>query len=859
MRDACVRAVSSAMGRDLRPAELRDIEARFARNMRLLARVNPSEWVKKTEAERITEAGQAAAKELVAEARRRRDNLEARVLKMQALTDFVEAQVANGADATRLDAFARVLAPRADARGAPEGGALDQKAQGIYADAVRNLVDVFEVGKRRGIWRFIPFNEPGTNRMLRRALAGDTAGLPPEFVKMAKQAHDYIDLMRRRYNAAGGVIGRLEDWGEPHRWSDVRVMRAIKQRGRAAVANDFALAAVREKYVHEDGRLFTPDEIRAFMDEALTTIITDGANKRLSGDRPDFAVSVSANRHRAHREIHIRSDAIEGLLNQYSELGAMESLLVHMRSLARDVALIETFGPNADLTAKQMLERAYDQDVAAMPERKTELATKRALNTYLYDYLAGNNQGMRTNLGQTLAFFRSWATFKSLGFTVWSSLVDPVVMQHVARARGLDAGKLWINDVAMFAGSGRRWAKRAGLITDTVVNAADRVNLDVLGAPELGAQAASFTLRATGLNWVTEARRGAYGLTMMDSIGHLVRYNESLAAIKDEGDSALLRMLNVSEDTWAVWRLAKLESMGANHTVLSPQAIDAIPEAEILALFPDADPVMVKQDASTQLLGIVKDELNTAVITAGSRERATLGVGTTAGTLSGELIRSIVLFKSYPWTFMTRQWELAQSIDGGANRAAYAASLIVSTWMTGILINWIYDLMNGRDPGAIDPASAEGRRNITAGLMRGGGLGFFGDFLFANADPGARSQSLTAGLMGPVPSLIDDTQQLTLGNMNQEATGQDSNFGPEAVSYAQRNLTPNWWYTRAITDRYIFNALQEELEPGYNARRARRQFGARGTTHWWPAEPGAPMREPDLSRAIDGDMPERAN
>jgi hypothetical protein len=845
------------MGRELNQAELRDIERRVNYHMRSLSRANPSEWAGKSEDERLTEAGVAAAREIVTEARRRKQNLETRVIRMTALTDFVDSQVADGADETRTAAFERILAPKADVGGAPEGGSVDQRAQGMVSDAIARLQTVFEAGKRRGIWRFIPFNEPGTNLLLRRALAGETKDIPPEFVRMAKETHNVIDLLRRRYNAAGGDIGKLDDWGEAHRWSDIILLREIKRRGRDAVVADFANAARRDRYIHEDGRHYTQSEIVAFMDEAIRTITTDGANKRLRGDAPEYAVSVAANRHRAHREIHIRADMVESLLTKYSEMGAMDSLNLHIRTLARDVALIETFGPNADLTAKQMMQRGYDQDLDAMPDRRLELETKNRLNSYLFDYLAGNNPGIRSGLGQTLGLFRSLATFKSLGFTAFSSLTDPVVMQHVAAARGLDGGKLWLNDVAQFAGHGRRWAKRAGLITETIVDSADRFNGDVLGAPQLGAAAASTTLRITGLSWVTEARRAAWGMTMMDSIGHLVRHNDSLAAIKNESDSALLRLLNVSEDTWAVWRLAKLESRGANHTLLSPQRIAAIDDASIRAIRPDADPELVRHEAITQLLGIIKDEANTAVTTAGSRERATLGLGTSAGTLSGELVRSITLFKSYPWTFMTRQWELAKSIDGGGNRAAYAASLIVTTWMTGILINWIYDLLNGRDPGAINADSAEGRRNITAGLMRGGGLGFFGDFLFANADPGARSQSITTAIAGPVPAMLDDAQQLTFGNLNQEAAGEDSNFGPEAVSFAQRQFTPNWFFTRAITDRYIFNALQEELEPGYNARRTQRQFTNRGTSYWLPATPEeGDIRAPDWSRAIEGDMPE---
>jgi hypothetical protein len=885
------------MGRELNQAELRDIERRVNYHMRSLSRANPSEWAGKSEDERLTEAGVAAAREIVTEARRRKDNLERRVIRLSALNDFVDRDVAEARDnprqamiggggitgaalnavgigarapdlPLRSDAVSRIFAPTAG-KESPESGAVDQVAQGAYGDAVRSLVDVFEAGKRRGIWRFIPFNEPGTNALLRRALAGITENVPAEFTRMAKLAHDYIDLMRRRYNAAGGAVGRLEDWGEPHRWSDILVIREAKRRGngdieagRKLIAKDFAQAAVRQRYVHEDGRMMSTEEVIGFMDEALRTITTDGANKRLRGETAEYSQSVTANRHRAHREIHIRPDAVEALLGQYSEMGAMESLLLHMRSIARDVALIETLGPNSELTAEQLIQRAYDEDLSAFPDKKNHLQTIRDHNQYLFDYIAGNANGRRNGLNATASFLRSWATFKSLGSTVWASLTDPVNMQHVAAARGLDAGRLFINDLAMFVGNGRRWAKRAGLITDTVAGYADRFNFDNLAAPDIGARAASFTMKVTGLNWVTEARRAAFGLTFMDAVGHLVRHNESIGNLKDADDAAILSRLNIDENTWAVWRLAKLESRGSNRTVLSTQSIYAIPDADITALFPGADAALTRNRAATALLGIIKDETNTAIITAGSRERAAmLGDQTKsgAGTLGGELRRSVLLFRSFPWTFMSRQWDLAKSIDGGGNRAAYAASLIVSTWAMGVLINWIYDLKDGRDPGAIDPQSAEGRRNIIAGLMRGGGLGFFGDFLFANSDPSGRSQSLTSSLSGPIVSQIDEVQQLTLGNLNQEAAGEDSNFGPEAVTFAQRQVAPNWWWSNSILQRYIFNALQEEIEPGYNARRMQRQFNNRGTTYYWnPAEP-EDIRAPDWSRAVEGDMPERAN
>lgn len=847
MRDACIKAVAAALGRELSQNEIKDIETRIARYMRLLARENPSAWSAKSQDERLAEAGKTAAKELAEEARRKVRNLEMRILRKQALNDFVAQQVAEGRDDLNVAALDRILAPKADAKGGPIGGSVDQISQGIYADGVAAMQEAFEAGKRRGLWQFIPFTEPGTNAILRRALAGLDA--PAEFKAMAKAVHDHIEILRQRYNAAGGTVGKLEDWGEPHRWSDVRVVKAIKKRGRSAVVDDFVNAARRDRYINEDGSLFTPEQLREFMDRSLDTILTDGANKRLAGTVTP-GINDVANRHRAHREIHLRPDAIEKMLDAYSEMNAMESLNLHLRSLARDIAIIETFGPNADISMKQMIDEARDRDVVNRPDRKETVKGYASRVQARYDYLAGNVENYRNLWSIGGQAIRSWSTFTSLGMTVWSSMTDPVNMQHVAHARGLSHGKLWLNDVAQFTGTGRRWAKRAGLITDTVTSYADRFGFDhLLGIPDVAGKAASFTLKATGLNWVTEARRAAWGMTMMDALGHLVRYTPDFRAMK-ESDAAIVKLLNIDENVWRVWRLAKLETRGQNQTLLSPQSIYAIDDARILELFPDQSPALVKQRAVTSLLGIVKDETNTAVITAGARERATMLKGTQGGTFTGELMRSIVLFRSYPWTFMTRQWNLAKSVSGGGHRAAYAASLFVTLWLTGIISNWIQDILNGRDPRSINPSHKGGVGNLGAGLVKGGGAGFLGDFFMANADPGNRSQSLTSGLAGPVLSKIDEVQSLTLGNINQAMRGEETNFGPEAVKFASRNMAPNWWYTKALTDRYAFGALQEEMEPGYTAKLMNRQRNANGTEYFWPLDEPLPTRAPNGENAI---------
>src|SRR3546814_4038563 len=45
----------------------------------------------------------------------------------------------------------------------------------------------------------------------------------------AKVYHEVAESLRKRFNAAGGDVGRLEDWGMPHHQSQLRVAKAGKE------------------------------------------------------------------------------------------------------------------------------------------------------------------------------------------------------------------------------------------------------------------------------------------------------------------------------------------------------------------------------------------------------------------------------------------------------------------------------------------------------------------------------------------------------------------------------------------------------------------------------------------------------
>lgn len=136
-----------------------------------------------------------------------------------------------------------------------------------------------------------------------------------------------------------------------------------------------------------------------------------------------------------------------------------------------------------------------------------------------------------------------------------------------------------------------------------------------------------------------------------------------------------------------------------------------------------------------------------------------------------------------------------------------------------------------------------------AAFRHGRELGIYGDFLFSQQTQGGRG--ILATVQGPVFGLFEEALDLTQGNAIQALQGKDPRFEAELVRLLKGILPlTNLWYTKAATDRLIFNNLQELINPGYlNSMRARqrRQFG---TTYFFDPGEFTPSRAPDFEKAI---------
>jgi len=108
---------------------------------------------------------------------------------------------------------------------------------------------------------------------------------------------------------------------------------------------------------------------------------------------------------------------------------------------------------------------------------------------------------------------------------------------------------------------------------------------------------------------------------------------------------------------------------------------------------------------------------------------------------------------------------------------------------------------------------------------------------------------------GPVVGAGDDLLKLTVGNLYQAATGQDTNAAGELVKFTQR-YTPgsSLWYGRLALERGLWDQMQLMTDPKAKSkflRLERRMKTQTGQKYWWGPGDTTPSRSPEISRAFE--------
>lgn len=815
MRQCYQAVINAATGRNLTRTEVQDIFNNILRNQESLARQDPN-WASYSAEERLRRAAEYGINNVIRQRELNRRRIALTILARDRVDNQIADMMTRGVAKNEVEALNRLLAYNPDNKTGFQ--AMDTRATATRNIFLGPLLDQMD---NAGLLSL--FERENQIQDLVREMYGENTGNTGARAAAELWARS-AEQLRTAFNNAGGDIGRLENWNLPQEHSQYKTAMAGCERW----LDDILPAIDRQQYVHPDGSLMNDAEVRELFTHIYDTISTGGANKlRGTGHRVS---SMTANRHAESRQIFFR-DA-ESFLNyhaQYGERGIFDIMVGHISGLSRDIATIETFGPNPTLMFRSVLDDAIHKSTMADRVGKTSIENLARKTSDLYDFVSGNYKPLvRSRVATVFDSLRNLLTGSRLGSAAVTSITDQGTLLLMAKTNGMALGpayKAMVASLNPLNRNDRHYAQRNGLALESALSSLNRWGVDNMGT-NWTSKAASTVLRLSGLMKISDAAKEGYAASMMSSLGHVVKNNKDLSSLNNTNgfDAELIRRHGVTDTDYAVWRMAELDQWAGVDNILSPESILAIPDS-LLSNFDN--PETVRFEAARKLIGMLSEEADMAVITPGTRDRLRMGAGLQRGTTSGEIARSITQFKAFPFALVARMWARGTALPSRLQKAYFGGSLLLATTLFGAAALQINNIASGRKPQDMDDTSF-----WIEAMLKGGALGVYGDFIFSDKN----SYGATMGEMaiGPLGSSLTQFADLTLGNARRAMAGDDTHVGADAVRFV-KGLTPgaNLWYTKAVTDHLLFNQLQEAVSPGYLEKYTQRQQNTYGREFWW--------------------------
>lgn len=822
----CVARIAQAAGRTLSDEEIRGIYERVHKAALDIKAGRAEAKTGDIFDNFVQQAAKRAADDLIHEAAVQQKQAQLQVMAMSARLADADANAAAGLNP--LKAVERTIVR--DFSGKTNVESLEQRVAGHQAYFRSKLLQTWDA--LGNDWLGF-FQSKDKLLSLVRELRGEDSG-DVLAKKGAKAFHDAAEEARTVFNQAGGDVGKLDDWGMPQHHSQVKVAAA----GRDAWVEAILPKLDRARYADDIGQPLDDAQMRAFLGKAWDTIATNGHANAEPGKFT--GTGKKANRHAEHRQIHFKdAESVIAYWGDFGERTAADILLGHIDTMARDIAFIEHFGPNPDITFRTLRDRALKAATMAEPKKTGSLEGQAVKLDILYDYAAGKikpsaNQAV-SNAADTIAQLN---TAGKLGGAALASLFgDKPMMEAVSHLNNLPMLQRWRTELAVLNPKNvadRRLLQQQGLMLDSVRSGLQRF-YEGLGQTGATGKLANAVMRVTGMQAINDIRKGAFGASLMSAIGDQIAAGKGFKDLADS-DIRTLKNYGITEADWKIWQQAKLQDLGhGNQHALTPEAISRIEGI-------DAD---AKRNAIVKLLGAVNTESEFAIVTPGWKERAAFYGDLQRGTVKGEIARSVLQFKSFPWAMFHRMADAVANKDTPVSKAAMTAYLVTATTLAGAMLMQTREMLSGKDPRDMtDP------RFMASAFLQGGALGIYGDFLYSVNSTRYGSGPLEA-LAGPtVGPLLEMGLVQPLTAAKKAMDGKETHLAAQTLQDI-KGFVPggNIWYTKAALDHLIWQQAMEALSPGYLSNIRSRTAKEYGQDWWWTPGELAPDRGPDLGKA----------
>lgn len=569
MKAECIAAVRNAaleLGKTLGKNEIQGIETKVIQAQKQLAKQDIAAWRGMSREQQLKKAGEMVVNDAIHVAIKKRQRAELTIMKRHEREAVFGKMMAKGL--TRMEALMYYTFFKADGR----GGIISMAslAKGYESIALGRIQALNDLEHSSFLGSLV------TNEKVMMDYLNESYGIDSGNA-LAKKAFKEVDAARKamidEFNRKGGDIRLLETYRNPQHLDPFHTLKNGGKNGKDFIEDHMNLVD-REEYVNPDGTLMDDDQLRKFLKEAYITISTDGKSKP-PGEGGSGSV---ANRMRSHREIHYKSpEAYLFAMKKYGSGNVFDQIRSSFSQLAKDIALVERFGPNAI--------HEFDTEYA---KAIREGGKEKFWNGHIgktFARFSGQQSMDNVVVAHTFQQIRNAMAANRLGQMLLSQMADTGTMDATARAMNIPLSELaaWMARIPTDKEL-RKALRYQGIGVDVAINSIARFADDTSKAGFFGKAATAVPIVQGAHVW-TRFNRQSFAASMEAKLGDIVSEYKSMADLP-EIDRRIMESKGITESDFALWKMAKpLEYKGSK--LLGADAIYEIPLQDVLKVYPE--------------------------------------------------------------------------------------------------------------------------------------------------------------------------------------------------------------------------------------------------------------------------------
>lgn len=632
----------------------------------------------------------------------------------------------------------------------------------------------------------------------------------------AKSVVEVFEKIRTIRNSYGGNVEKLDNYNLPQT-SDAAKVAATdfvkwKEDVKRLVNPEMLNEQVQRALKHDPNSTAKPTTIDKALEQIYNNISTNGAaSAPIRSQRSGLRQAVSS-RHTDHRFFHFKNaDAWLEYNKLYGKETPYVAITNHIDRMSREIAAMKILGahPEKNLTY-----------LASYVDQKAKAPGTGANAHTIYKTVMGEMDGVpHPQAAAVLSGIRDIQTGTKLGSAAVSALTDNYFLGRTAYLMDMPLMKTYakfISNLVPGKEADRIFAGSIGLSADYAVDKLTVIHrMSVASANNWTARFADASLRMTGLNYWTQAVEHTFKMEFAQYLTTRMGDSfENLGKFKD-----MLDAYGVTKEDWGVLR----NTPSASYKGSKYFDVTAIDDLQVMA----------------KVQGMILSETAMAAPRPTARVKAFMHGSTAAGTIGGEVRRSVFQFKGFPMSIIMNQWSREFTHNTAGSRMAGLGSLVLGTTALGMISYNVKEIAKGRTP--LDWASPE---LVFNGFIQGGSAGLLGDALFLDPD---KQGGLTEFVAGPVFGEVDElVRDFILKPMNDvmDMEGKMNEHLANAALDTARRYVPsplNLPFVKTAFTRATIDQLRKQTTPDWYSRRRRLERTLkkdRGQEYWW--KPGNP-------------------